>query len=161
MTRSPSGNPGGDSSKRPPLGISVASCCPIHLVQELEGGDPRKVTTSDVSLPRTQISLGLGLGCAFGHFAWDQSVLLFYLSRSSCLGLSLCGGPSTRLRGSDEGAQQRRSTPSTSALNQTSIESAIGFLFHQSEPNVWHQTPEIRCHVSYWRMHWYGHNEIY
>ncbi len=25
----------------------------------------------------------------------------------------------------------------------------------------WHQTPKIRCHVSYWWLAWYGHNQMY
>jgi hypothetical protein len=31
--------------------------------------------------------------------------------------------------------------------------------FSKVVPNEWHQTPKIRCHVSYWWLACYGHNE--
>ena len=131
MTRSLSGNPGGESSKRPPLGISLASWCPIHLRRESGGGDPRKVTTSDVSLPRTQAlvfvlaarrddSRKTGVACA------SISAIARASAWASAEARARDRVAATRVRDTSGSrtppSQQRRSMPSTTALDQSSLE---------------------------------------
>jgi len=143
MTKRPSGNPGGESSKRPPFGISVGSCCPIHLSGGSGGGDPRKVTTSDTSLPRTQ-----ALVCTLA--ARGGASLESGASRASTSAVTPTSvGVSTGARARDRvvatrvrdpsgsrvpPSQQRRSIPSTTALDQSSLEFSEESSFDQSEP---------------------------